>query len=590
MRRSTVFALGTLSLLSLLSLAACTMIDSAGSGPTAAGSAVAGLADRYVARYFATFPEEATLEGVPGADHAALTDNSVAGMQKWRAFEDSLLVDLRAVDSARLRGPEVLTYSFLRERLEASVGVRACRFDLWNVSPTYTGWQSVLALVASTQPVGTGEARLAALERARAMPQYLMNEIANLRQGISLGYTAPKGNVRVVIEQMDALLAARPETSPFFSPALRDTTASFRPAMMAVIGNNVRSSIRRYRDFLATEYLPAAREAIGVSANTDGAACYRAAVRWHTSLDMSAADIHQVGLREMEKIQAEAQQMAERSFPGVQPAGMIRTLAMDRRYRFTSRQQIIDVAQAAVDRAEAAMPRYFGIVPKAKVVIQPYAPFQEKNAPGGQYNSPSDDGTRPGTYLINTYQAQEQSRAGGVESTAFHETYPGHHLQIAIAKESASSHPLLRYFSSGAFVEGWALYSERVADEMGLFSGDIDRVGLLSGQALRAARLVVDAGMHELGWTRQQAIDYLIANTGEEASGAVAEVDRYIATPGQATSYMLGSLEIQRLRQEAEQRMGAQFDIRAFHDRVLEDGGVTLAMLRTKIERWMADK
>jgi uncharacterized protein (DUF885 family) len=226
-------------------------------------------------------------------------------------------------------------------------------------------------------------------------------------------------------------------------------------------------------------------------------------------------------------------------------------------------------------------------VPKARVAIQPYAPFQEKAAPGGQYNSPSDDGKRPGTYLINTYDADKQSRAGGLESTAYHETYPGHHLQIAIAKEQPGAHAIARYFFSGAFVEGWGLYAERLADEMGLFSSDIDRIGMLSNQALRAARLVVDSGMHELGWTRQQAIDYVLANTGEERSSAIAEIDRYIAVPGQATSYMLGNLEIRRLRELSERELSAKFDVKSFHDRVLEDGGVTLAMLNGKIGTWL---
>ncbi|MDX1623231.1 MAG: DUF885 domain-containing protein, partial [Gemmatimonadota bacterium] len=200
-----------------------------------------------------------------------------------------------------------------------------------------------------------------------------------------------------------------------------------------------------------------------------------------------------------------------------------------------------------------------------------------------------DDRSRPAVYLINTYRAGEQSRAG-LESTAFHETYPGHHLQIAIAKEHGTGHPISRYFRFSGFSEGWALYSERLARQMGLFSADIDRMGLLSNEALRAARLVVDSGMHALGWSRERAIEYLLTHTAESRSSAVSEIDRYIAVPGQATSYMLGRNEILRLRERARSRLGAAFDIEEFHDRLLEDGGVTLGWLRRKIERWIEEE
>jgi uncharacterized protein (DUF885 family) len=254
-------------------------------------------------------------------------------------------------------------------------------------------------------------------------------------------------------------------------------------------------------------------------------------------------------------------------------------------YTFRSRQEIVDYATAAVRRAEAAAPRWFGIVPKAEVRVVPYPEFRERSAPGGEYMAASDDGSRPGTYYLNTYEAETQSKAG-IEATAFHEAYPGHHLQNAIAKERRDTHAVQRYFGSSGFGEGWALYTERLADEMGLYSEDVDRLGLLSNEALRAGRLVVDSGMHALGWSRQQAIDYLLAHTAETPERIASEVDRYIAVPGQATAYMVGNLEIRRLRELAQQRLGDRFRVQDFHDRVLEDGAVTLSMLRAKIERW----
>jgi len=244
-----------------------------------------------------------------------------------------------------------------------------------------------------------------------------------------------------------------------------------------------------------------------------------------------------------------------RSFGTSDPAALLAKVKQPP-YTFASRQQLIDYATAAVERARAAVPHWFGTVPKATVVVVPYPAFRERSAPGAEYQAGSDDGTRPGTYYINAFEAEKQSRAG-VEATAFHETYPGHHLQGAVAKEVGGTHPIQRYFGSSGFGEGWGLYSERLADEMGLYSDDLAKLGLLSNEALRSARLVVDSGMHALGWTRQQAIDYVLAHTTETVAGAEAEIDRYIAVPGQATAYMIGNLKIRQLRDEAKQKLGS---------------------------------
>jgi uncharacterized protein (DUF885 family) len=230
---------------------------------------------------------------------------------------------------------------------------------------------------------------------------------------------------------------------------------------------------------------------------------------------------------------------------------------------------------------------WFGHVPFSPVVIEPYPAYLERTAPGGQLVPPGANG-QPAKYLLNAYKATEQSRAG-LESTAFHEAYPGHHLQTAVALEKEKLHPIQRYFFLSGFGEGWALYSERLADEMELFSSDVDRLGLLSNEALRAARLVVDSGMHVLGWSRQQAIDYLLAHTTETPDRAAAEIDRYIAVPAQATAYLIGSLEIRRIREAARQRLGTRFQIKEFHDLVLEDGTMPLWVLSEKVDRWVTD-
>jgi uncharacterized protein (DUF885 family) len=320
----------------------------------------------------------------------------------------------------------------------------------------------------------------------------------------------------------------------------------------------------------------------------NGEACYRALVRSATTLDIPPREIHETGLREMAKIQAEMRRIAERSFKTSDVPALLRSLREDKRYTFKSRDEILAYARDAVARGKQAMPRWFGTLPKADVVVEPYPPFQEASAPGGEYMSPADDGSRPGIYRINTYQPEKQSRAP-VQSTAFHEAIPGHHLQFAIQQERKGAHPVTRFLFNSAFSEGWALYAERLADEMGLFGSDLDRLGLLSNEALRAARLVVDPGLHVLGWSRQQAIDYMLQHTAESPEAVATEVDRYIVLPGQATSYMIGSLEIRRLRETAQHALGPRFDVRRFHDLVLEDGSVPLPMLRAKAEGWIGE-
>ncbi len=549
---------------------------------------VSALADDYVESYFDAFPYHAVSYGAPDRHPTQLGDHSLEALARWQSREDKFLAKLEEIDLAEIEGrPEAMTYKFLRHLLEASRGFRACRMELWNVSPTWTGWQGELPLIAGQVPVDTLEDQRNALARFSGIAEYLETEIANLTEGLRVGYSAPAGNVRVVIEQMDAMLAAPVSASPFVQMAV-DGMPDYRSQLESFETRSIRPAIQKYRSFLAETYLPRAREEVGVSANPEGAQCYAAAVKYHATVDMTAEEVHRIGLEQMEMIQAEMRAIGERSFGVSDPTNLLNLVKTDPKYRFRSRAELIAFAESAVERGRQAMPRAFGRVPKAPVIVEPYPSFLEKSAPGGQAIAPTPDG-KPGKYLINAYKATEQSRAG-LESTAFHEAYPGHHMQVAVALEREGLHPISQYFFLSGFGEGWALYSERLSEELGLFSADVDRLGLLSNEALRAARLVVDSGMHALGWSRQQAIDYLLSHTTETTARGTAEIDRYIAVPGQATAYMLGNLEIRRLRQLAESELGDRFDLRAFHDLVLEDGTVPLWVLAEKVERWLAAK
>jgi uncharacterized protein (DUF885 family) len=555
--------------------------DSPSSSPASADTRVRELADAYVNGYLEQFPEQATYYGVPGRRHDRLTDTSLGAIAAWQAREDRWLADAKAIDTAAIGSTSLrATHAILREALESSSASRVCRTELWNVSQM-TGWHVNLGYLVTIQPVGSDAARQEALARWGSLPKHLDTEIANLREGMKLGYSAPKHIVRIVIDQVRTLAASTPADSPFATPGVRDKTPEFEKAFNALVAEQIVPAARRYADFLEREYLPAARDTIAVADQPDGAACYEASIRAHSTLAKSAKEVHDTGVREVARLDAEMKTIAERSFGTGDVPALMQRLRTDPKYLFRSRQELIDYSKAALERARAAAPQWFRLLPKADVKLEPYPAFREKNAPN-EYNPPSEDGSRPGIFYVSAYEAEKKTRAD-IESTAFHETIPGHHLQVAIALERQEIHPIGRYIFNSGYVEGWALYAESLADEMKLFSSDLDRLGMLSSQNFRAARLVVDTGLHALGWTRQRAIDYMLAHTPQSSNVAAAEIDRYIIMPGQATSYMLGMLEIVAARQEAQKAQGSQFDIKAFHDRVLEDGSVPLSFLREKL-------
>lgn len=553
-----------------------------------AESSINRIADDYFSMVLTVTPEFGTSEGIEGAHHGDITDNSLAGVRKRQAQFDSLYERLLAIDSSELGvGTDRITYSVVREVLEGERQQRVCHFELWNVASYVNGWQAVYTDLAVVQPVGTPELRRQALARARALPKFIETEIANLREGLRQKYSSPKPIVRNVIKQLDDITSTNPEHSPFYSPAQRDHDAKFGRELALTISQKINPAIRRYREFLADKYLAEARDTLGVSDIPNGLGCYRATLRSFSTLNIDEDEVFQTGIAEMSRIEAEMRTVADRTFGGIPLNELLQRLRTDPRYTFRSSQEILNVSQQAVTRAKASLPEWFGRLPKADVTIQPYPEFRQRAGAPGQLESAPEDGSRPAIFLINLFAPEKKSRAG-VEDTAFHETIPGHHLQSAIAKERQDLHRVVRNSFNSGFGEGWALYAERLADEMGLYSSDLDRMGLLSKEAFRAARMVIDTGVHTKGWTRDRALAYLTEHTAESANEAEGEIDRYISWPGQAPSYMIGRLEIMRLRSEAQNILGKKFDIREFHDRVLQNGCVPLQFLRSNITAWAA--
>jgi uncharacterized protein (DUF885 family) len=563
----------------------------AGAGRATDSARVVGLADEYVAAFVAQFPEAATTINPPNAPpglNARLSDYSPASVRAWERREDTWLAALARVDRRRLDPHSGWLAGLLTEQLAASRQARVCRRELWALSHVF-GWQSNLAQLTDIQPVGSDAARRDAVARVRALGPYVDRETANLRAGLAAGYAEPRVVVERVLAQLDGMLALPDTASPFVGAAQRDSTPGFRDSLVAALREVALPAIRRHRDFLRAEYRPRATVGIGIAQVPNGAACYRAAVRQQTTLALDADAVHRRGLARMDSLQRQMRTIARRAFGTEDLPALFARLARDS--AFASREQMVAYNEAVVARARAALPRAFGVPFTQRVAVRPYPPFQEASAPGGQAVFPpvGADSTVPGIYWINASRPLWGTKFS-IEALAFHEALPGHLLNGAAMQRA--THPLDNVFvnspGANAFVEGWALYAEGLAGEMGLYSNAMQELGQLSSLAFRAARLVVDPGIHVLGWSRTRAVDYMVRMAGLPREDAETEIDRYASMPGQAAGYMLGEQEIRRVRVRAERALGAGFDLRSFHDALLAHPAVPLPLLQEVVDRWVA--
>ncbi len=428
----------------------------------------------------------------------------------------------------------------------------------------------------------------------RVFPGVIDNAIIRFRQGMASGVLDTRLTTANMIGQIDALLAQTIENSPFYSPVLNfpgtvpdSAREPLRAAYASAISQELYPAYQRLRNFLNDEYLPAARSTVGLSAMKGGAGLYRRLVARHTTLPLDPAQIHTLGLGEVARIQREMDGVRrEMGF-----AGDLRSffdhIRSDPRFHPKTGAELAN-GFAAVGRAvDSQVPRYFARSPKTPLLIQPYPAYREKYEAGGSYVDGTPDGSRAGTFFYNTYDLPSRFLTS-ITTLYLHEGAPGHHFQASLAQEDKSLPDFQRFGGNTAYVEGWALYAETLGYPMGLYKDPMQHWGTLDDEILRAMRLVVDTGLHTKGWSREQAIDYMLANSGMGRSDATAEVERYIAWPGQALSYKIGALTIQRLRAEAEAALGPKFDIRAFHEQVLGSGALPLPILEAKIDRWIA--
>lgn len=572
----------SIGLFVVCAMAACTRDQD--NSPIASRS-IEEIADEYLAAMLLQYPEFGTYYAIAGANHDRLTDNSMEALTAWHKREDAWLAELDAIGEPQDVGTrDWVTFGILRESLASASAVRICRNELWQASST-TAWYTFIPALFEIQPVDTVDQRQQVLDRLRRVAGYVDTEIANLRLGLSLGYSAPEVSVLAVPAEVRALLA---KNSPFLNPAERAGISSYSTDLFSVFEGDTAPAIERFASFIETEYLAQARKDIALNGNPQGAECYPRLVRQYSTLQIDAADIHVVGLEQMARVRDEMQLIIDQHFGSGSVESFLTRLNVDPDFTFRSEDDVLQYSLDSIEAAKAAMPRAFARLPEADVIIEPYPEYRASGT--GEYQPSAEDGSRPGIYFIAVTDPEHRSRAGQ-QSVLHHETWPGHHLQGAIALELGDTvHPLARYLYNSGYGEGWGLYSERLADELGLYSGPLDRIGMLSDQAARAARLVIDTGIHTMGWTRQQSVDYMLTNTAWAPVDIESEINRYISFPGQATSYMLGMLEIRRLRNLAEAELGAGFDIRQFHDRVLANGNITLPMLDESVKRWIREQ
>ena len=536
--------------------------------------------------YLRLAPTTATVYGDNRYDDR-LDDPSAAGPAAGRALAERAARDALAVPDESLSTEDRITRDMLRIVAELAVeGDDLATHEIRAVDQI-SGPQTMLAQLSQFQPADTPERLEAWLERLRGYGPYIDATIEILHEGRASGRTAARIVAERTIEQLNRLLAV-PIGEAIVPAMSKVASEEDRERVREVVRDVVYPADRRLLETLEGEYLAATREQPGLVSAPDGAALYRHFIRRWTTLDMDPRDVHQVGLDELEQIDEERRAIARSAGFGDDVDAYRRSIGADPANMAATKEELVARANEDIARAAAIAPTVFGRIPRAACEVRPVEPFKEKDAPFAYYYPPTLDGSRPGIYYVNTYDLPSRT-FGKLASTTYHEAIPGHHFQISLEME----HPGLNVFRrlgsrmvGGAYVEGWGLYSERLADELGLYRNDQERLGMLDAQAWRASRLIVDSGMHGLGWSRQESIDWML-RTGLSTTDAVIETDRYINWPGQALSYMTGMREIRRLRRELEARDGDRFDLKGFHDELIGHGALPLVTLATELPRWV---
>jgi uncharacterized protein (DUF885 family) len=549
------------------------------------------LATEFWDTTLAASPTAATMFGDHRFDER-IEDLSKEAEAKRRDVWASLHQRLRAIPVDALDQPDRVTLGLLVRNIHDAIAAIDLRMvELQSDHMTGIHIELLQATPILNAPEVDHAQRL--LRRVRQVPDVLDQALGRFEAGAAAGRTPARIAVERSIKTIDGYLASPLADDAFTkiaSPPGWDGEAEWRQQLTDVARDVVRPAYQRFRDALADRLLPVARsdEQPGLCWLDDGAEIYAALRSHHISLELEAAEVHAIGMTEViERLPVEYAEVGGRLFGVTAVSDIFERLRSDPTLRHASPAEILGDAEGFLRAATAAMGDWFGRIPRASCRIEEVPAFLAANAPVAYYYPPTGDGSRPGTYYVNTLHPEDKNRYESA-SVAFHEAIPGHHLQIAIANELTDVPTFQRFsLADTAYVEGWGLYAERLAEEMGLYVNDLDRIGVLAADSLRACRLVVDTGLHALGWSRQQAIDFMAHHTPVSVAEVTVEVDRYIAMPGQALAYKLGQREIFRLRESARSRLAERFDIKGFHDAVLGSGSVSLPILGDLVEAWV---
>jgi len=592
----------------VLLLASCVTVTEDSAPPTAVASATRQPESHKLAKLFAESaaaerrlsPLNMVARGEPSPPEdfgLTFTDEQIA---RSRAALANSQRGLAAIDRNKLTADERISYDvFAADKRDAADALQPEVLALTEVQPMnhFYGLHSGYPSFVSGQggaPFTTVRQYEENLSRTRLLPRVFDQAIARFREGLASGTVASQLTTRNMIAQIDALLAQKLPDSPFYGPvkAIPATfTAADRKRLTAAysgaITGEVYPAYAKLRAFLNNEYLPRARAEVGLSAMKGGEKLYRLAVRQRTTVDLEPDAIHRLGLSEVARIRGEMEKVKVRMGFAGPLKDFFDEVRANPKYHPGTREQLSEGFAEVGRKVDAQIPKFFSRTPKTPLEIRPYPAYSEKYEAGGSYDSGTPDGSRPGVFYYNTYDLPSRFLTG-VTTLYLHEGAPGHHFQISLAQEDATLPEFQRFGGNTAFVEGWALYAETLGYEMGLFDDPWQHWGTLDDEMLRAMRLVVDTGLHTKSWSRETAIDYMLANSGMGRTDATAEVERYIAIPGQALAYKIGALTIQRLRKKAELELGAKFDVREFHDQVLDSGALPLGVLEAKLDRWIA--
>ncbi|WP_449466949.1 DUF885 domain-containing protein [Stenotrophomonas humi] len=543
-------------------------------------------------------PLQATFQGDNRYNDQLPDFGSAEFRKQSHDFSAEWLGKVEKLGDAGLTGQDLLSYRiFVEEQKQSLEGEK---FPTWmmpvNQMSSTVSYAVMLGSGQVAQPFKTVKDYDNWLARAGRIPVLLDTEISNMREGMKAGVVQPRVLMEKVVPQFDEILAAKAEDSQFWGP-IKSMPADFpqadkdrlTAAYRALIADQLLPAIKKQRDFIANEYLPATRDTVGLDALPDGKAWYAFNAKESTTTAQTPEQIHEIGLKEVERIHAEMRQVMEQvGFKG-SLQDFFKFMQNDKQFEFKSEPELLEHYRGLEAKINASVPKLFSLTPKAGFEIRPIEAFRAKSAAGGEYMTPSEDGTRPGIFYVNTYDLPTR-KTWDAEDLFLHEAIPGHHFQLALQQELKGVPAFRRFGGETAFIEGWGLYAESLGKDLGVYTDPYSYFGRLQGELWRAVRLVVDTGLHSKSWTRQQVLDYMFANSSVSEPDAIAEAERYIAWPGQALAYKTGELKIQELRKRAQEKLGDTFDIREFHAEVLKDGSVPLDVLDEKVDGWIAAK